>query len=189
MHSVVGRRGRGKLTREGCSLSCSEERVLQPRANHRLDREEGACTHLDVGTEASGAVLQAAAQAIMERDHDLTRWVAASESRLCFCLEDCPARFGCNVKASASTFLSIKTMVGAGRKHSFFTTAEAAAFSRKLASTTAPDHRVHQKLDTIERAVGGMKNKFLDIKARRNGVAFESQFAFTASSAVLSRPL
>jgi hypothetical protein len=100
-------------------------------------------------------------------------------------LEDCTARFGPNVKASASTFLSIKSMVGAGRKHSFFTAAEAAAFSRKLASTTAPDNRVHQKLDTIERAVGGMKNKFLDIKARRNGVAF----AFTASSTVLSRPL
>ena len=131
----------------------------------------------------------AEAKSALTRCYPACKVVVPLHDCLCCCLEDCPARFGCNVKASASTFLSIKTMVGAGRKHSFFTAAEAAAFSRKLASTTAPDHRVHQKLDTIERAVGGMKNKFLDIKARRNGVAFESQFAFTASSAVLSRPL
>ena len=131
----------------------------------------------------------AEAKSALTRCYPACKVVVPLHDCLCCCLEDCPARFGRNVKASASTFLSIKTMVGAGRKHSFFTAAEAAAFSRKLASTTAPDHRVHQKLDTIERAVGGMKNKFLDIKARRNGVAFESQFAFTASSAVLSRPL
>ena len=151
----------------------------------------------DLATSADNRYCQAEKK-LAEAKSALTRCFPACQvvvpmrDCLCCCLEDCPARFGPNVKASANTFLSIKSMVGAGLKRSFFTTAEAAAFSRKLASTPAPDYteyRVHQKLDTIERAVGGMKNKFLDMKARRNGMAFESQFAFTASSAVVSRPL
>jgi hypothetical protein len=58
-------------------------------------------------------------------------------------------------------------------KNKFFTVAEADAWSRKVnrADHTAPD-LVLQKLDTAERAVGGMKNKFLDKKARRNPALF-----------------
>ena len=162
--------------------------------NAIIDDLQGKAVQLgvsfDIATDVDNRYYQAEkklaeAKSALTRCYPACKVVVPMHDCLCCCLEDCTARFGPNVKASASTFLSIKSMVGAGRKHSFFTAAEAAAFSRKLASTTAPDYRVHQKLDTIERAVGGMKNKFLDIKARRNGVAF----AFTASSAVLSRPL
>ena len=92
------------------------------------------------------------------------------------CLEDCDARFGPKVKASASTFLSIGTIAGS------LSQTETAAFTRKItalntsraAGYTAPDDCVRQKLNTLELGVGGMKWKYLQTNAQRNKAAYKA---------------
>ena len=114
----------------------------------------------------------AKANAALTRCYPACKVVVSMRDEKVCCLEACDRCFDHSVQASGFTFLSVESMARKG-KHKFFSDAEEAAFARKVNQPrdTAPD-LVFQKLDTVERAVGGMKNKFLDKKARRNSALF-----------------
>ena len=114
----------------------------------------------------------AKAKAALTRCNPACKAVVPMQDEKACCLEFCDRRFHNSVPASGYTFLSVESM-GRKGKNKFFTDAEEAAFTRKVQPRghTAPD-LVFQKLGTAGRAVGGMKNKFLDKIARRNPALF-----------------